>query len=422
MQHRLVKIFICALLIYAPVISFGQIEQEIEPPYNIKTITFVQNNENKIPIFKLGSSFRLEFDDLYGDEANYYYTITHCDYDWKPSQLALNEYILGFDNQRIIDYENSFNTLQMYSHYRLSFPNQFTKRFKVSGNYMLKILNDNREVVFTRKFILYEDILAVPMQVKNPRNVNVLYQKHNLEFSVIPPESMILQDPIKNIKVTLLQNGIFYTAIKNVKPMFTIGNELKYKYDSETQFWAGNEFLFFDNKDIRNAINNVARIDSKGGIYNTYLMRNAARKNFEYTFAPDINGNFLVRNVNAQQADVEADYSWIFFELEAFEYGGKEDIYIVGMFNNYSLSEPYKMEWNSKKGIYEKAIMMKQGFVNYGFVLADKNGKINYEDAIDGNFFQTENNYQAIIYYRGNNDRYDRVIGYGIASSIDIIN
>lgn len=399
-----------------------QIEKEIEPPYHIKTITFIQNEQNQIPIFKLGDSFQLEFDDLYGDESNYYYTITHCDYDWRPSQLAINEYILGFDNQRIIDYENSFNTLQMYSHYRLAFPNQFTKRFKVSGNYMIKILNDNREVVFSRKFILYEDIVSVPLQVKNPRDVNVLQQKHNLEFSVIPPETLILQDPIRNIKIMLLQNGIFHTAIHNVKPMFTIANELKYKYDRETQFWAGNEFLFFDNKDIRNAINNVARVSSKGGVYNTYLMRNAARKNNSYTFAPDVNGNFVVRNVFAQQSDVEADYSWVFFELEANEYAGKESIYIVGMFNNYALSEAYKMEWNEKRGVYEKAIMIKQGFTNYGFMLADEKGNINQEDAIDGNFFQTENNYQALVYYRGNNDRYDRIIGKGMASSIDIIN
>jgi hypothetical protein len=406
----------------SPLLLFAQVEKEIAPPYHIKTITFVQSGQNQVPIFKLGDSFQLEFDDLYGDEANYYYTITHCDYDWKPSQLAINEYILGFDNQRIIDYENSFNTLQMYSHYRLPFPNQFTKRFKVSGNYVIKILNDNRDIVFSKKFILYEDIVAVPLQVKNPRDVEVLQKKHNLEFSVIPPESMLLQDPIRNIKIMLLQNGIFHTAIHNVKPMFTIGNELKYKYDRETQFWAGNEFLFFDNKDIRNAINNVASVSSKGGVYNTFLMRNMARKNISYTFAPDVNGNFVVRNIFAQQAEVEADYSWVFFELEANEYAGKESIYIVGMFNNYALNDESKMDWNEKKGLYEKAIMIKQGFTNYGFLLADDQGKINQEDAIDGNFFQTENNYQAIVYYRGNNDRYDRVVGKGMASSVDIIN
>ena len=215
MKNTIYTLLTLLLLFLNTQVVLGQIEKEIEPPYNIKTISFVQNGQNQIPIFKLGDSFQLEFDDLFGDESNYYFTITHCDYDWKPSQLAINEYILGLDNQRIIDYENSFNTLQMYSHYRLAFPNQFTKRFKVSGNYMLKILNDSREVVFSRKFILYEDIVGVPLQIKNPRDVNVLKEKHNLEFSVIPPTTMILQDPIKNIKIMLFQNGIFH-QIRNI--------------------------------------------------------------------------------------------------------------------------------------------------------------------------------------------------------------
>ena len=133
-------------------VTFGQIEKEVVAPYNIKTISFVQNAQNTIPIFKLGDSFQLQFDDLYGNEANYYYKFVHCDYDWKPSQLSINEYLRGFDEIRIQDYVNSFNTLQLYSHYRIQFPNKNTSLL-VSGNYMIKILNEEREVVFSRKFL-----------------------------------------------------------------------------------------------------------------------------------------------------------------------------------------------------------------------------------------------------------------------------
>ncbi|MEK8180581.1 DUF5103 domain-containing protein [Flavobacterium buctense] len=400
--------------------TLAQVEKEIAPPYNIKTVSFVQNGQNAIPMFRLGDSFQFMFDDLYGNEANYFYTLTHCDYDWKPSQLAKAEYINGFDDQRIQDYTNSLTTLQLYSHYRLSFPNRFTQ-FRVSGNYIIKILNDDKEVVFSKKFILYEELVSVPMQVRRPRTLSVTNQKHNLDFA-IKSATINFQSPLKNVKVLLMQNGKFDNAITNIVPQYTIGNDLIYKYDSETQFWAGNEYLFFENKDIRAANNSIAKIDSKGGIYNAYLYRAEARANMPYTYYPDINGNFIVKNIGAQNSEIEADYAWVFFSLSAPSYYGKKPIYVNGMFNNFAISEENKMEYNAEKGIYEKAIMIKQGFTNYQYVIADSKGVVDEENALDGNFIQTENNYFALVYYRENNQRYDRIIGKGIANSIDITN
>lgn len=410
--------FLSILLFLISLISFAQAEKEIAPPYNIKTVTFVQNNQNAIPIFRLGDSFEFQFDDLYGTEANYFYTITHCDYDWKPSQLVKNEYLIGFDDQRIIDYSNSLTTLQLYSHYKLAFPNRLTQ-FRVSGNYIIKILNDDKEVVFARKFILYEELVSVPMQVKRPRNLSVIDQKHNLEFS-IKSATINFQSPLQNVKVMLLQNGRFDTAITNIKPQYTIGNDLIYRYDSETQFWAGNEFLFFENKDIRAANNNIARIDTNGGIYNSHLYTNQARANVPYTYFPDINGNFVVKNINAQRDEIEADYAWVFFTLSAPNYFGKKSIYINGMFNNFAIGDENKMDYNAEKGVYEKALMIKQGFTNYQYVISDSKKNIDEENAIDGNFQQTENNYIGLVYYKENNQRYYRIIGRGIASSVDM--
>jgi hypothetical protein len=397
--------------------SFSQ-EKEIAPPYHFKTVTFTQNGQNVLPIFRLGDNFQFEFDDLYGSEANYFYVITHHDYDWKPSQLVKAEYIAGFDDQRIQDYTNSLTTLQLYSHYVLPFPNRFTQ-LRVSGNYLLKILDDDKNVVFTKKFIIYEELVAVPLQIKRARDVSVFTKKHNLEFS-IRSATINFQSPLQNIKVLLMQNGRFDNAIKNVKPMFTIGNDLIYKYDKETQFWAGNEFLFFENKDIRAAANNIARIDSNGGIYNSYLYTSQARANNPYTYFPDYNGNFIVNNIGAVQNEIEADYAWVFFSLSAPNYFGKKSIYVNAMFNNYATNDENKMDYNEKKGIYEKAIMIKQGFTNFQYLISDGKGNLDEENAVDGNFHETENNYQVLVYYRENNQRYDRVIGKGSATSLDI--
>lgn len=399
-----------------------EVQTEVNPPYNIKTVSFVQNGSNVIPIFELGEAFQFQFDDLFGNEANYYFEVIHCDYNWKPSDIPKTDYIIGFDNQRITDYSNSFNTLQIYSHYRLPFPNQFTSQLRLSGNYMLRILNEDKEVVLSRKFILYENHCTVATQVKRSRDLSNIEHKQNLDFN-ISSNDIVFQTPLQNVKVLLLQNGNFNTSIKNIVPQYTIGNQLVYKYDKETQFWGGNEFLYFENKDIRAASTNVAKVGSSGDIYNSYLFTNLARANQIYSNNQDVNGNFVVKNINASNNEIEADYAWVYFSLSAPTFrASNKDIYICGMFNNYSLSPEYKMDYNSEKGIFEKAIVIKQGFTAFQYTVADKKGVIDYENAIDGNFYQTENEYTILVYYRESTDRYQRVIGKGNANSINIIN
>ena len=421
MTNFFFKIILFFLFVFSTTSSFAQIEKEIAPPYNIKTVTFVQNNQNAVPVFELGSSFQFQFDDLFGNEANYYYEIVHCDYNWTPTNIPKNEYLQGFDNQRIQNYTNSFNTLQIYSHYNLSIPNQFTQQLRISGNYILKILNEDKEVVLSRKFRLYESAATVALQIKRARNVSNIDYKQNLDFT-IRSTGINFQNPLKNVKVSLFQNGDFNTEIKNIPPQYTIGNDLIYKYDAETQFWGGNEFLYFENKDIRVASNNIARVDTSTDIYNCLLHTNNARRNFPYTLFEDVNGNFVVKNSNVTNNEVEADYAWVYFSLSAPTYRLDKGIYISGMFNNYSLSPEYKMDYNEKKGVYEKAILIKQGFTNFKYVIADNKGNVDNENAIDGNFYQTENEYTILVYYKENTGRYDKIIGKGTANSLNIIN
>lgn len=399
----------------------AQTISDTAPPFNIKTITFTQGDDNVYPFFKLGDSFQFSFDDLYGNEEDYYFTITHCNYNWSKSELTRNEYLDGNDNQRIQDYENSFNTLQIYSHYRLKFPNNFCRLTK-SGNYLLSILNSNRELVFSKKFVVYEELAEVAMQVKRSRNVADIRYKHNLDFA-IKSNVILFQNPVQNVKVVLFQNGKWNNMIVNVKPQFTIGNDLIFKYNKETQFWAGNEYLYFDNKEIRVANNSISKIDSKASLYSAYLYTDSYRKNKGYTFFPDVNGNFQIRNIISQNNnDVEADYAWVFFSLFSPETPALTPVYITGMFNDNALTSENKMDYNADKGVFEKAILIKQGFNNYTYTVLNSDNVIDEKNAVDGNYYETENLYTALVYYRANGERYDRVIGKGEANSINITN
>lgn len=398
----------------------AQVETEIAPPYNIKTASFVQNSQNVVPIFGLSESFEFQFDDLFGNEADYYYEITHCDYNWVPTDIPKSEYLSGFDSQKIQENVNSFNTLQIFTHYRLSIPNNYTK-IKLSGNYVLTILNSDKEIVMKRYFVLYENRVSVPLKIRRPRTVKNIYSKHNLNFE-INTDDFLLQNPTQNLKVVLLQNGNFNTTIKNIVPQYNIGNIFVYKYDMETQFWAGNEFLNFDSKDIKNANNYVSFVNSDSGIYNTHLFTNNAKTSFPYSNYSDLNGNFSIRKLDGENNTIEADYSWVYFSLSAPLADPSSSIYVVGMFNNYSATPENKMDFNTKNGLYEKAILIKQGFTNYQYLTVNSKGFIDMENAIDGNFYQTENDYTVLVYYKGSTDRYEKVIGKGTANSLNITN
>ena len=412
------KLQLFFIFLFFSTIAFSQVS-EVNPPDYIKTIIFKSNtNQSQLPILKLSERLRLEFDVLNGDEADFYYIITHYNFDWTPSNLMKSEYLQGFDNLRIIDYDNSFNTYQIYSHYRLQIPNQQT-RLKLSGNYMIHIYNEYEELMFSRKFMVYENIANVGVAIKRSRDVRFVQQKQSVDINVSSP-SMHFNNPNKTIKVAIIQNNNLNTAILNLKPLYTIGRELIYKYDTESSFWGGNEYLFFENKDVRGANVGVQFIDLKD-LYHNYLFTDIIRANRPYTYNPDINGNFLITALDADNVDIEADYTIIHFSLLHPELFNNKSIHVYGNFNNYSINESNKMIFNSNNAYYEIQLRLKQGFYNYKYVVVDENGNMK-EGAISGNFDKTENNYKVLVYYRDLGARYDKIIGFGEGSSVNITN
>ncbi len=400
---------------------FGNAQvEEINPPNYIKTISFKGSTaESQLPILKLGEPLLLEFDALLGNEPDFYYVIEHYNYDWTPSNLVKSEYLSGFDNQRIQNYKNSFNTYQIYSHYMLQIPNQQTRGLLVTGNYLISIFNDDDELVFSRKFMIYEDRVSVGVSVKRSRDVKSIDQKQSVDI-VINNSNFNFNNPLENVKSLIVQNNNLNTAISNVKPQYTLGNQLVYKYTTETSFWGGNEYLYFENKDVRAANVGVQFIDLKD-IYHNYLFINTPRANQIYTYNPDINGNFVITAVDTEDVSIEADYTMIHFALEHPELTQGESIYVYGNYNNYALEPDNQLLYNAETRLYETAFRLKQGFYNYKYVVVDKNGVLN-EGAISGNYYQTENNYKVLVYYRDLGARYDRLIGVGEASSVDITN
>ncbi len=397
---------------------FSQVQQEVNPPENIKTVIFGGSTGDQFPVVMLGETIRLEFDDILANEQDYYYKIVHCDYDWSSSQLLKSQYLDGIDNQRITDYENSYNTLQPYSNYRLTIPNQ-NLSLKVSGNYVLEIYNDSYELQFSRRFVIYTDAVKVAATVKRSRDFNFLNEKQVVQFS-INQGNFQLVNPKKEVKVTILQNYQWETALYNIPPQYTLGGELVYKYDQETSFFGGNEYLNFDTSDLRAPTSQISSIEV-ADLYEHYLFTDGYRFDREYTYFPDINGDFAVRTLQGEDNSREAEYSQVHFSLPYEELLALDEVYVFGKFNNYALTDENKMTYNKDNGLMQANIKLKQGFYNYKYVIKREDGVIDL-NTVCGNFHFTENNYLILVYYRNFGDLYDSIIGIGSANSQNISN
>ncbi|MGY8920523.1 MAG: type IX secretion system plug protein [Flavobacteriales bacterium] len=408
------------LFLFQIPVGHAQVEETIEPEY-IRTIQFKgASAQSRLPIIELGQKLQLSFDDIIGNEADYFYTIAHFNFDWTPSDLSKGEYLDGFDDVRIETYENSFNTLQLYSNYKLSIPNRETRAIKKSGNYLLRIFNDDGEIVFSRKFMVLERVLSVEVEIKRSRIIKNIDQQQVVQFKINSP-NLLLINPKQNVKTLVLQNNNLKTAITNLKPLYTIGSELIYKYDQEAAFWGGNEFLFFDNKDLRSSTNGVRYVELNE-LYENFLFTNIDRSVRPYTYNPDINGSFQVRNLYASQnQNIEADYVLMHFNLQHYGSLGDKEIHIYGNFNNWTIDQTTYMRYNEKTDTYQNARLFKQGFYNYKYVMVNRDGSIE-QGPISGNFWETENQYTVLVYYRAPGSRFDRLLGKGSANSSKISN
>ena len=376
---------------------------------NIKSIQLKTSKPtNFSTIVPLGQVLQLSFDDLQADQKEYSYKIEHMNADWTPSNIPSNIYIIGFNQNRILRYENSFNTFQNYTHYSVQIPNSNTQITK-SGNYLISVLNEYEEVIFTRKFTYYESNALVGVSVIRSSNTSQGNQQQTVQFTINYNGNEI-RNPSQEIETVVIQNNNWKTAIYDLKPQFYRNNQLVYKYFNKPNFWSGNEYLNFDNKQIRNSTIQIARVEKKD-IYHSYLYPQQARKDRPYTYFPDINGHFIIRTIEANKAQTEADYAMVHFSLDSRLINNKE-IYVYGAFNDFSLTTENKMKFNTNNSRHETAILLKQGFYNYTFVTKDKSGIVNPIE-INGSFDETENEYSVVVYYQAFGENYQRVLGLG---------
>lgn len=383
-------------------------------PENIKSVR-VQCNGTNTKFINLGETIEFSFDDLDADEKYYYYQITHHDYDWNPSNAKKSDYLEGYDDNRIKVVKNSFNTLVPYTNYKLRIPNNDLK-IKASGNYSISIHLSNGEKIFEKYFSVIDQQYQIQMSISRSNLIDNIDSVQKLKIILNCNDCSEIYNNSSELKIIVIKNQNLNDSKILNKPKFIMSNRLIY---DDIIFSGGNEFLNFDNSKIKQTNYRILR-SSLEKIYNTYLVTDIDRTNDVYKYGPDINGNFKI-NFSANRDEIENDYAKVHFKFKPDKIVDKRDIYVIGSFNNFQINSYNKLNFNSKKMMYEGSFLFKQGFYDYIYGYIDTKNQ-NKLETYGGNFWQTENEYQVLLFHKKINDKFFKIIGQNSLSSTKINN
>ena len=360
----------------------------------------------------------LSFDELSKNARNYSYTVVHCDADWRQSRLVTSEYMTGFTVNRIRWYEYSFNTVIPYVHYQLAIPNEDVQ-LKVSGNYAVLVFEDGSEdqPVLCRRFSITESMAVISATSGRARQTARQDKWQQVDFTVRTVNYRI-ENAYSDVKVVVLQNGQWHTARMGVKPLFIRQNELDYRFVDETLlFHAGNEFRPLDIKSKLYSSTRMAAIEFERPTWHFYPYPDQSRDASRYQYYEDFNGKYAIQAEKTNRPDTEADYVYVHFTLQASQPFAEGQVYVTGNFCNDAYTKENMMTWNPGRKQYEAAILLKQGYYNYRYTLLPFKPATD-DNRLEGNFYDTENDYLIYVYHRGRSSRYDRLIGISTANTL----
>lgn len=364
------------------------------------------------PVIRMGSSDRLNINfDIIGDKHDYLrYRLIHCNADWQPSRLMESEYIDGFNEALVEDYAYSSNTYIHYVNYNITVPDTQIGILK-SGNYLLQVYPESSpdEILLQTRFSVTEEKVPVMGRYssRTDKGTNSEFQQIFLNIDL---SSLVNINPYQDLIVTVMQNNRPETT-RILNPPIRVGNGMAfYEHSPELIFEAGNEYRRFETVRTDYPGMSVDSVKFLNGIWHAWLKPDYSRKNRSYVYDSTQHGRFKIDEYNATDPDLSADYVMVHFMLDPGErqYGS---IYVDGDFTNHQFNDRNLMRYNWEDGLYHAEIPLKQGSYNYQYVVADENsGKISVKN-IEGNKYETQNEYLIQVFYRPPGIRGDRLLG-----------
>ncbi|MDX2001242.1 MAG: DUF5103 domain-containing protein [Chitinophagales bacterium] len=356
-----------------------------------------------------GEQLLLSFDELGTDLQQYNYTYIHCNADWTPSNLSAYDYLTGFFEGTISNYSLSKATRLPYVHYQLNFPNE-DLGLNRSGNYLLLVYanNDTSQRVLSRRFYVVDNKISVDVSLKNAATADLFLSHQEVQFD-LNVKDIAITNPFDEVSVTVMQNFRPDNAYYGLKPQFIRQDKLVYRSDGKIVFPGLKEFRFFDSRNLLYLGQHIKTYHADSNVVE--LNADDIRAYKQYDYIKDANGAYIVGRNDARNNNLEAEYVKVRFLLGTKLMFPGSGIYVVGAFNNWQLLDSCKLDYNFSTKTYSKDVLLKQGFYNYLYTMV-RDGEAADPLALEGSNYETENNYQILVYYRPVGTRYDQLVAF----------
>lgn len=411
------------VLLFLPVyLLHAQLADHIYKP-NIQTVKLYKAGDvYSYPVLTLNSNEQLElhFDDMDADIKYYYYSFQLCNADWTPANLQTFDYIRGFQSNRIGTYRNSSIVTTRYTHYQAFLPERNSAPTR-GGNYLLKVFlnDDTSKLVFTKRMLVVNTKTSVSAQVMQPFNGNFFRTHQRVQVAVSTAAGQITTFSPQDLKVMVVQNNVWASSTVIDRPTIFRGNYYEYSDEENTTFAAGKEWRWIDLRSLRLMSDRMDKLydsDSSNRI-DVYVKPDVERREQIYAFYRDFNGIYVVENRDNANPLWQSDYTWTHFTFvppgnRAYE--GKS-VYVFGELTNYEQNDASRMVFNNEKGVYEKALYLKQGYYNYAYVTLTDRKQAGIKPSLEnteGNYWGSENGYMVMVYFRPFGARADELVGF----------
>ena len=378
---------------------------------NVRTLTLTVNDDPTLPPYlPFGGRQHLviEWDEMSHNYKRYVYHIDHCDWDWQPTDgIFESDFLEGLNDQLIEDYEKSFNTTQIYTHYRLRIPDK-QLRLRLSGNYRVRIYEEDADrdedlPVLEARFCIFENAAGIVAQLSSNTDIDFNRSHQQMTLSV-GFGTLSVYDPQRELKVIVMQNRRWDSRIENLVPNVRRANGIDYTHNRQLIFPGGSEYHRFEILDVHRTATGVERIEWFEPYYHATLF--AEKPANAYSYIEDQNGVYVLRSSDDYDDATTAEYIVVHFFLQSPRLQGG-DVYVSGWWSGQTFNPDCKMEYDDINQEYHAAILLKQGYYSYEFLQQD-----GLTARTMGSFYETENEYQVLVYYRGQGARYDRLVAY----------